>query len=97
MGECELTKKKLVVALEQSIEAQFVDTDPMSVLTPGRIFLPPAHGTPLYVFVFIKAMEDAARTASAYTASLRAFGLGKERPMAPRILVCCSSGRGRCA
>ena len=35
MGECELTKKKLVVALEQSIEAQFVDTDPMSVLTPG--------------------------------------------------------------
>ncbi len=63
----------------------------------SRIFLPPADGLPLYVSVFIEAIENAARAAFAYTARLRAFGLGKERPMAPRILVWCSSGRGRWA
>jgi hypothetical protein len=63
----------------------------------GRIFLRPADGIPLHVIGFIEAIEDGARTAPAYTATLRAFGLGKERPMAPRILVWCWSGRGRWA
>ncbi|MBK7953503.1 MAG: hypothetical protein IPK02_05745 [Candidatus Accumulibacter sp.] len=38
MGECELSKKRLVVAVEQAIEERFVDTDAMSVLTPGGRF-----------------------------------------------------------
>lgn len=38
MGECELSKKRLMVAVEQAIEERFVDTDPMSVLTPGGRF-----------------------------------------------------------
>ena len=63
----------------------------------GQIFLRPADGIPLHVIGFIEAIEDGARTAPAYTATLRAFGLGKERPMAPRILVWCWSGRGRWA
>jgi type I restriction enzyme S subunit len=62
-----------------------------------RIFLRPADGIPLHVIGFIEAIEDGARAAPAYTATLRALGLGKERPMAPRILVWCWSGRGRWA
>lgn len=38
MGECELSKKRLMVAVEQAIEERFVDTDPMSVLMPGGRF-----------------------------------------------------------
>jgi hypothetical protein len=38
MGECEFTKSQLVVAVGQAIEEQFIDTDPMSVLTPGGRF-----------------------------------------------------------
>ncbi len=53
---------------------------------------PPADGILLHVIGFIKGIEDGARAAPAYTATLRVFGLGKERPMAPRILVWCSSG-----